>query len=393
MTFDKTNAAFPIKDEYVFLSHSGIAPLYSGAVRREREIAEAQCRTGALVFAQYDAILDGLREAAATMLKTSPGNLAFVKNTSEGINLIANGYRFEPGDQVISYVHEYPANYYPWKLQERRGVELVLLPDREFPLTPSPSPGWRWEQRPVAWAMSDLEARVTPRTRIVALSHVQFASGFVADVKTLADFCNARQIDLVLDVAQSMGCLPLDPDALGIAAMTSSGWKWLMGPIGSGLLYTSPRFREKLDLTIVGAETMRQGTDYLDHTWNPHETAKCFEYSTAPISLAAGLECCIREVQLRYGMDAIEAEIYRLQDVFLNTLDRARFLPAFPPKVQRTPILSLIVPGEVNALRRELMKQHIICTVRGGYLRIAPHFYNTDDEVKRAAQAINTINY
>jgi cysteine desulfurase/selenocysteine lyase len=393
MTFDKTNATFPIKDEYVFLSHCGIAPLYSGALRREREIAEAQCRTGALVFAQYDAILNGLREAASEMLKTSPANLAFVKNTSEGINLIANGYRFEPGDQVISYVHEYPANYYPWKLQEKRGVELVLLPDREYPLTPGPSPGGRGEQRPVAWAMSDLEARVTPRTRIVALSHVQFASGFVADLKALADFCNARQIDLVLDVAQSLGCLPIEPDALGIAALTSSGWKWLMGPIGSGLMYTSARFREKLDLTMVGAETMRQATDYLDHTWNPHETAKCFEYSTAPLALAAGLECCIREVQLRYGMDAIEAEIYRLQDVFLATLDRARFRLVFPPDVQRTPILSLNVPGDVNALRRALLKERIICTERGGYLRIAPHYCNTDDEVARAAQAVNTISY
>lgn len=379
--FDKTIAIYPIKEQYVFLSHCGIAPLYSGALRRECEIAEAQCRTGALVFAQYDAILDGLRDAAATLLKTSPDNLAFVKNTSEGINLIANGYRFEPGDQVLSYVHEYPANYYPWKLQEKRGVELVLLADVDT------------TGRAVSWTLNDLEARVTPRTRVVALSHVQFASGFVVDLKALADFCNARQIDLVLDVAQSLGCLPIEPETLGIAALTSSGWKWLMGPIGSGLLYTSSRFREKLDLTMVGAETMRQGTDYLDHTWNPHANAKCFEYSTSPIALAAALEVCIREVFLRYGMDAIEAEIYRLQDVFLSVLDRTRFRPALMPEVLRTPILSLNVPGDVNALRRALLKQHVITTERGGYLRIAPHFCNTDEEVERAAHMLNTTNY
>jgi len=392
--FDKTNAAFPIKNQYIFLSHCGIAPLYSGALRREHEVAEAQCRTGALVFAQYDAILDGLRAAAATLLNTSPENLAFVKNTSEGINLIANGYRFEPGDQVLSYVHEYPANYYPWKLQEKRGVELVLLPDRSgFALTPGPSAEVRGEQRPVAWAMHDLEARVTPRTRVVALSHVQFASGFVADLKALADFCNERGIDLVLDVAQSLGCLPIDPEALRISALTSSGWKWLMGPIGSGLLYTSAQFRAKLDLTMVGAETMVQGTNYLDHAWEPHASAKCFEYSTSPIALAAALECCIREVFLPYGMNAIEAEIYRLQDVFLSVLELTRFRLAFEPATLRTPILSLIVPGDVNALRRALLKQHVICTERGGYLRVAPHYCNTDEEVERAAHLINTITY
>lgn len=380
-SFSKTATLFPIKDQYIFLSHCGIAPLYSGALRREYEVAEAQCRTGALVFAQYDRILDGLREAAASLLRTSPDNLAFVKNTSEGINLIANGYRFEPGDQVISYVHEYPANHYPWKLQEKRGVELALLPDVDM------------TGRAVAWTMEDLEARVTSRTRVVALSHVQFASGFVADLKALADFCNKRGIDLVLDVAQSLGCLPIDPEALRISALTSSGWKWLMGPIGSGLLYTSAQFRAKLDLTMVGAETMRQGTNYLDHSWEPYASAKCFEYSTSPIALAAALECCLREVFLPYGMNAIEAEIYCLQEVFLSVLDRTRFRLAFEPETLRTPILSLIVPGDVNALRRALLKQHVICTERGGYLRVAPHYCNTDEEVERAAHFINTITY
>src|SRR5438552_2989336 len=177
--FDKSHTLFPIKDQFAFLSHCSIAPLYSGALRREREVAEAQSRTGLLVYSQYDAILDGLRDAAAVLLKTAADNLAFVKNATEGLALIANGYPFEPGDQVISYVHEYPANHYPWKLQEKRGAELVLLPDCAV------------TSRPVAWTMRDLEERVTPRTRIVALSHVQFANGYVCDLKALADFCKS----------------------------------------------------------------------------------------------------------------------------------------------------------------------------------------------------------
>jgi cysteine desulfurase / selenocysteine lyase len=383
--FDKSNALFPIKDRYIFLTHCGIAPLYSNAVRKEYEVGLEQSRSGALVFARYDAILDGLRSAAAEALKTLPDNLAFVKNTSEGINLLANGYRFQPGDQVISYVHEYPANHYPWKLQEKRGVELLLLPDRDITGGAAPS------GRPVAWTFADLEASITPRTRIVALSHVQFASGHAAELKPIADLCRAHDIDLIVDAAQSFGCLPLDPEELGIAAVVTSGWKWLMGPIGSGLLYTSPRFRHKLDLAMVGAESMRQGTDYLDHTWNPHASAKCFEYSTAPIALAAALECCLREVTLRYGLESICDEIFRLQEVFLSTLDRTRFRPVFEPALLRTPILSLIVPGDPNALRRGLLKQNIICTERGGYLRIAPHFYNSDDEMTRAAEVLNSF--
>jgi selenocysteine lyase/cysteine desulfurase len=374
--FDKSNALFPIKDQYVFLSHCSISPLYSQALKRELDVAETQSRTGLLVFSQYDAILDGLRDAAAQVLKSSPENLAFVKNTTEGIALIANGYPFEPGDQVISYVHEYPANHYPWKVQERRGVELVLMPDTDT------------TGRAVAWSMRDLERLVTKRTRVIALSHVQFASGYCADLTALARFCQARNIDLVVDAAQSFGCLPTYPDELRIAALVTSGWKWLMGPIGTGLLYTSESLRRKLDLTMVGAETMQQGTDYLDHRWQPFASAKVFEYSTSPIALAAALDCCVRDVTLRYGLHAIQAEIHRLQDVFLLCLDQARFRPVFAAE-HRTPIVSLQVPGDANAVRRALLKQHVILTERGGYLRIAPHFYNTEEEMERAANLLN----
>ncbi len=382
--FDKSPQRFPIKDLYVFLTHCGIAPLYSGGLQREREIAEAQCRTGALVFAQYDPILDGLRAAAAELLKTSAANLAFVKNTSEGIGLLANGYPFQAGDQVISYIHEYPANYYPWKLQERRGVELILLPDRDT--AGSAPPG-----QPVAWTLRDLEERVTPRTRIVALSHVQFASGHCAELTQLAAFCRANNIDLVLDAAQSLGALPVYPEPMHIAAVVSSGWKWLMGPVGTGLLYTSERFRQKLDLAMVGAEAMQQGTDYLDHTWNEFPSAKRFEYSTSPIALAAALECSIREVSLRHGVQAIRDEIFRLQDVFVGTLAGSRLRTLFTPEQQRSSILSLVTPGDANTLRRALLKQNVITTERGGYLRIAPHFYNTDEEMERVARLLNEL--
>jgi cysteine desulfurase/selenocysteine lyase len=382
--FDKRHEWFPVKDRYLFLSHCSVAPLYRPAFERERELAERHCQSGVLSQNQYDAILDGLRQAAAAILRTADDNLAFVKNTTEGMSLIANGYPFQPGDQIISYVNEYPANHYPWKLQERRGVELVLLPDRD--ITGKAPAGM-----PVAWTMSDLEALVTPRTRVVALSHVQFTSGYVADLKSLAGFCQARNIDLVLDVAQSLGCLPVYPDELGVAAAVSSGWKWLLGPVGTGLLYTAPALRRKLAPVMVGAESMRQGIEYLNHVWDPFDSAKVFEYSTSPLSLAGALETCIREIPLRYGLEAIEAEIYRLQDIFLSALDKSRFRPVFESSGPRTPIVSLIVPDGAPTARRQLVKQNMICTDRGGYLRIAPHFYNTDDEMARAAGLLNAL--
>jgi selenocysteine lyase/cysteine desulfurase len=237
--FDKSSELFPVKDSYVYLAHCGVSPLYSNALKKEQEIAGAHNKTGALVFAKYNEILNGLRSAAAKLLKTSADNLAFVKNTSEGMCMTANGYRFQNGDQVIGYMHEYPANYYPWKLQERHGVELVLLPNRDIN-------GSVPKGMPCAWSMEDLQALVTDRTRIIALSHVQFTSGFAADLKQLGHFCRTRGIDLVLDAAQSLGAFPIYPEEYNISAMVSSGWKWLMGHPGTGLFYTSPSYRQTL---------------------------------------------------------------------------------------------------------------------------------------------------
>jgi selenocysteine lyase/cysteine desulfurase len=384
--FDKSKDVFPIKDSYIYLAHCGVSPLYSGALKKEREISRRHQEIGGLLFSKYFEILNGLRIAAAKLMKTSADNLAFVKNTSEGMNMIANGYRFQEGDQIITYMNEYPANYYPWKLQERCGVELVLLPDRD--ITASVPEG-----RPGGWSMADLEALVTNRTRILALSHVQFTSGFAVDLKELGEFCQTHGIDLVVDAAQSLGALPVYPEEYNISAIVSSGWKWLMGPLGTGLMYTSPGFRTRLRDVMAGAELMVQGTDYLNHSWHPHHTAKRFEYSTAPISLAAALEVCITDLALGYTPEKISAELFRLQDLFVGSLDRDRFTPLLFSGHPRSTILPLVCKkDDPNKIEKVLLKQNIVCSSRGGYLRVAPHFYNTMEEIHKTVSILNSIH-
>jgi cysteine desulfurase / selenocysteine lyase len=384
--FDKSSELFPIKKNCIYLSHCGVSPLYSSAVEKELEISAAHRDTGAHAFIRYEFFLNRLHLAAASMLKTGEENIAFVKNASEAISMIANGYPFEEGDQIISYVHEYPANHYPWRLQELRGAQLLLLPNRN-------DAGENAAEPPCAWSMSDLEEAVTARTKIVALSHVQFTSGFAANLKLLGDFCRSRGIDLVIDAAQSLGSLPIYPEEYSIAAIASSGWKWLLGPVGTGLLYTSQEFRDKLGHVLVGAEVMLQGTDYLNHAWQPHRTARRFEYSTSPIALAVALEACIAEIALSYGLEAISAEIFRLQDIILKEINRDYFTPVEFPAAHRSGILSVVCREDPISMVKGLGRKGVICSARGGYLRLAPHFYNTDDEIQTAIMQLNQLGY
>ena len=367
----------------IYLAHCSISPLFARAAEREKELADLQRDRGVLVAAEYVSTLEGLRSAAAGLLQTAPDNVSYQRNTTEGLCLIANGYPFSPEDRIISYIHEYPANHYPWRLQETRGVHLDLLPDRPVNSTGTP-------RGTCGWDMNDLEQLVTDRTRVVAVSHVQFASGYAADLKELGDFCKDRNIDLVLDAAQSFGCIPIYPEECNIAAIASSGWKWLLGPVGTGLLYTSEAFREKLGHVMVGSETMQQGIDYLDHRWQPHQTAKRFEYSTAALSLAGALEVCLRECHLKHGIEHIWARVSRHIDRLVAQLDRDFYTPILFDSRHRSGILSLQCPADVDDLARKLMKQHVITSPRAGYLRLAPHFYLTDAEIDRAVAILNS---
>lgn len=385
--FDKSSDLFPIKKRFAFLSSCGISPLYQTGYKREMELERSQMEMGsaALAIFPYPEILDNLHSAAAVILGTVKENLSFTKSTAEGLCMIANGYPLAPGDEIVSYVHEYPANHYPWKLQERRGAKLVLLPDTRH--EPSLSGG-----RPTGWSMSDLEAAVTKRTRIVAVSHVQYTSGFAADLAALGAFCKERRIDLIVDAAQSLGCLPIVPEEHGIAAVAASGWKWLMGPIGSGLLYTSPDLRSKLEITMAGAPLMKQGEDYLDHSWNPRSDGGMFEYSTVPLALAMALEASLTEVFCRYGVANISTEICRLQRLALEGLEGApRLAPLLFDEPNRSGILSLVTTEPAEEVAKAAFAKGVLCTARGGYLRFAPHYYLDDGEVERAVDVLRSL--
>lgn len=399
--FLKDHEHFPVKKEFIYLSNCGVAPLHQGARDAARAFMEERSLRGAGVFQKYGDVLERLRTGAARFLRTAPENISFMKNTSEGLNLIANGYPFREGDEIISYVHEYPSNHYPWLLQRRRGIILKLLPDCDpvgnlpggSPDTASGDPTDPVSGiRPRGWSFADLEKAVTPRTRVIAISHVQFTSGYAADLQRLGDFCQERGIDLVVDGAQSLGALPLYPEDFGIQAIACSGWKWLLGPLGCGLLYTAPEFRSRIEVTMGGASVVVQGDDYLNHNWEVHRDGRRFEYSTIEAAFAAGLARSFEEFLGPHDAGEIRTEILRLQNVFLERVDRDLHRPLLFPEPHRSGILALLTTGDPRRVAEQLRARGIFCTERSGYLRIAPHIYNDDDEMRRAAEILNGLN-
>ena len=379
-------------ENYNYLNFCGVSPFYNPARLAAARFNEIQSLTGTLVFAEYPDVLQTLHQSAGQLLETDSVNISFMKNTAEGISLIASGYPFQQGDEIVSYVHEYPSNHYPWWLQQERGVTLKLIGDHQRHLT-AESAGIKLPG-PCSFSLEDIDAVVTSRTRVIALSHVQFTSGFAINLQEIGNYCKDRNIDLVIDAAQSLGSLPLLPEKYNIAAIAASGWKWLLGPVGSGLLYTRPDFRDKIKTVFAGADLMKQGQDYLNHSWNPYTDGRKFEYSTASVSLAVALNVCINELPLKHSVNHISSHIFRLHDYFVHQLNQSKLKGIVQPvrfkSEHRSGILSLVI-NDAEAVSRKLKDNKIICTSRGGYLRLAPHLPAQEKDIDHFVTALEAI--
>ena len=396
MAINRNLDNFPHKSNINFLAYCSVSPLNKPAADRACYFHERQSQVGRGMLFEYvgdEHIANRFHNNFGKLLKTSAENITMTTNTSEAICMIANGYPFEPGDQIISYVNEYPANHYPWVIQaRRRGVELILLEDSDVVQEDRDYTSSIPDSFARGWSFEELESRVTDRTRIVALSHVQFTSGFAADLKRLGEFCKARQIDLVIDAAQGLGCLPIYPEEFDIACLASAGWKWLLGPVGSGVMYTSPQFRSKIEITMSGADHMIQDTEYLDHTWNPHTSGKKFEYSTVTYSALDALSVGLEKVFLPNTLEDIRDHNFELQELALQSLDLSKYQPVIHPPKHRSGILALIPKvSSAKQISSALDLKKIIVTPRDGYLRFAPHLCTTEDEVIQAVEALNAI--
>ncbi len=386
--FNKTSEYFPIKKKTIFLNSCGVSGLFAPAAERVKEILDCHCSGGMEMWVKYWGDLDRLHTSGAALLGTSSENMSAVCNTAEALSMIANGYPFESGDEIISYVHEYPSNHYPWVIQQGRGVVLKLLPDVAL------SSGLP-EGLPRAWSMSDLEKLVTSRTRMLAISHVQFASGFAVDLKMLGEFCAERGIDFVVDAAQSLGVLPIDVERMKISALAASGWKWLAGPVGSSVMYTSKEFRKKLRITMAGPELMEQQEDYLDHSWRPLPDGRMFEYSSPPLAQIGGLATSVETIGVQYGIEKVYEEAKKYRRMLREGLDTSKLKPALVPVYfgdeHDSGIMSYMTVDDPNVLVKRLRASGLTCSTRGGYLRFAPHFFNTAEEMEQAIRIVNEV--
>lgn len=373
---------FPILRRMVFLNHAGVAPLSKPAADALRVYAE-QAETTTYVESGWYKRVGEVRKLAARLINArGPHEIAFVPNTSFGIASVAKGIDWQEGDSVVITDVEFPANRYPWEdIARRHQVELIEVKQL--------SDG-RIDVEDVCDAIND-------RTRIVAISHVQYASGHRIDLKPIADEVHKlpyRPGYLCVDAIQSVGVLPVDVQAMGIDFLSADGHKWMLGPEGCGIFYCHEELIPQVHPNVVGWMGMVNATDYGNYDYRFLEDARRFEPGcwNVPgiLSLGASLE-----LLLSTGVEGIWRRVEALTTRLCEGVTKKGYRVVTPRRYadERSGIVIFEpVPGSGKPapveIVRSLQHRDIVLVVREGRLRAAPHFYNTLEQMDRVIEAL-----
>lgn len=366
--------AFPILGKLDFFNHAGVSPLPRVAADAFRRYAE-QAETVAYVGTGWYRDIELLRSLAGSMINAHRNEIAFVKNTSEGIATVANGLEWRPGDRIVTTAVEYPANIYPWMdVAQRFGAELIMVPEETMPSG----------QRHVPLD-AILKEAAHPRTKLVSLSHVEFASGQRHDLEAVGAFCRKNGKLLCVDAIQSMGVLPLDVQAMNIDFLSADGHKWMLGPEGAGIFYCRREHIPKMRPLVVGWMNVVNADQYGDYDFTLKPTAARFECGSHNVPGFLALKASL-ELLDSLGIPAISARLKTLTDHLIAGL-RSKGYTIISPRdgEQWSGIVSFINPAHDHARIFQVLRDqhHTEIALREGRLRCSAHFYNTEAQIDR----------
>ena len=355
---------FPVASRLVYLNHAAVSPLCRRAAEAMKSLADEVLQYGSLHYDRWLETYEGVRTAAARLIGASPREVALVKNTSEGISTVASGIRWRAGDRIVCFTEEFPANLLPWKRLCPKGVIVECLPEPD--------------------SLERIE-EVAKGARLLAISFVQYLSGFRADLKAIGEICRRTGCFFFVDAIQGLGAFPVDVEDCHIDALAADGHKWLLGPEGCGVLYVRSNRLDEIEPVEFGWTNVAGFNDYSNaDELRLRPDAGRYECGTLNTIGCYGLRASL-EFLLEIGIDRIAAQVQRLGD----TLAEGARGQGYEVLGSRTAghgagIVSIRKPGlDSRMIVRKLKDENILAAPRVGWVRISPHFYISGEEIRR----------
>src|SRR4051795_4258576 len=364
---------FPVTKNLAYFNHAAVGPLSTRAYDAMENFARDQRDFGALHWKEWYAEYVRLRTSAAKLIGAEASEIAILKNTSEGLSFVAEGFRWKAGDNVVTTDLEFPSNSTPWRKLDRRGVDVRVVRSHDG-----------------AFNVDDVERCIDERTRIVTVSSVAFHNGFAADLDAIGELCAARNVLFCVDAIQSVGVLPIDVKQSKIAFLAADGHKWMCASEGAAIFFVAAEHRDKLEVLENGWTNIERKGKFIDCPDDLLPDARRFEAGSLNTNGIYGLRASL-ELLLEVGIERIAESVVALATRFADRLEEIGWTVGSPRPI-RSAIVGAIPPGvEPSLLRwhRLLEENGVVCAPREGMLRFSPHLFNEDAEVDRVIELLS----
>lgn len=368
----------PITERFAYFDNAAVAPISCDAADAMRDYCRQAETLGDTVWPSWAKRVETVRRSAATMLAADPQEIALLNSTTAGINLVAEGFPWIPGDNMVTLADEFPTNQYPWLHLESRGIEVRRVE--------SPPPD----------GLSALIQACDERTRLISVSWVSFSSGWRIDLDRLVESAHQRNVLVMLDAIQGLGVFPLNVRRTPIDFLSADGHKWLLGPEGAAIFFTQSRHLELLRPMNVGWNSVVDRMDYNKIELKIRPDAARYEGGSQNMVGITGLGASL-DLLLRHGLGPDQSDladrVISLTDYAMERLTELGARVATP----RVPghcsgIVSFEIPErESQWLRRRCLEKDVVLSCRNGRLRISVHAYNDVQDIDRLIDALRVV--
>jgi len=370
---------FPATKEYAYLNAASISLMPLPVLRKMNNF---QDDLGLRATAWFDEevetnALEDARIEAANLIGAEVDEVALLSSTTEALCSVAWSLDFRPGDNVVTTDMEFPSVVYPWiRIGKEKGVEVRLAKNREGIVE-----------------VADLEKLVNDHTKVLAISHVEYASGLRFNLKELHHLASEHGALLVVDAIQSLGVVPINAEDEGVDILASGAYKWLLGPFGTSILYIRRGLYEKLEPPFVGFRSTGKPFELEPTKLTYAKTARKFEYSTSNYAAMTGLAEAIKYLR-RIGRKRVYNYVLKITENLMQSLSNLREVRIITPREEerRAGIVTIrFEEADYMEVAKKLGERGIIVSPRFESVRFSPHIYNTEEDVSKASEELKKI--
>jgi len=371
MTESAIDQEFSLDRDLIYLNHAAVSPWPTRTAQAIKQFADENATQGSLNYPKWLALETELRELCRALINApSVNDIALLKNTSEALSVVAYGLQWQAGDNIVISDQEFPSNRIVWQSLQRYGVELRTA---------------RLDLQDDNPEQALLQC-CDNRTRLLAISSIQYATGLRSDLATLGQFCRRNGILFCVDAIQSIGAVQLDVQQIGADFIMADGHKWMLAPEGLALFYCSSRMRDQLTLRQYGWHMTEDYLNFNQTDWQPAASGRRFECGSPNMLGVHGLHASLSLLQ-EIGMAEVESRVLERSEMIMQAVQDSPCLELVTP--QKTGRYGGIVSFRHKTLDAEqalqkLAQQRISCAARRGAIRFSPHFYTPRDAIARA---------